>query len=203
MGNLSSLLLTLIVGVANLHSNSLKSQTIFESITIRESELVVHIECTIRAGNTCNGLRIMRSKDGINFNQIGAVTGICGDERVSVRYDIIDEKPFLNAINYYQVEPGGFDVSETVNIYVSDLKGKTILLFPNPATQSLQILVQPENVPNHTIQISNMNGISMFRSNLLNSKTDLDINHFIPGNYIVQIYDSEQRLVSNSRFTKL
>ncbi len=202
MGNFSVIILSLFFWVANLHSNMLLSQNIFESITIRESELAVHIECTIRAGNTCNGLSIMRSKDGINYNQIGAVTGICGDERVSVKYNIIDGKPFLNTINYYQIEPGGFEVSETVSIYVSDLKGKTILLFPNPSNLYLEMLVQQELV-SHTVQISDMNGLTLWRSEILNSKFELNIGHLLPGIYVVQVYDAEQRIVAKSRFTKI
>jgi hypothetical protein len=202
MGKFSFVVTFLIISIANLHSSIVNAQAIFESITIRESELVVHIECTIRAGNTCNGLRIMRSTDGIHFNQIGAVTGICGDERISVRYNFTDEKPLLNSFNYYQIEPGGFEVSETVSIYVSDLKGKTILLFPNPAQEYLNILLLQELVPNHSIQISNMNGICIYRRNILNSKTELDISHLLPGIYTVHVYDSHQRVIARNKFAK-
>lgn len=47
----------------------------------------------IKGGNTCNGIAIFRSTDGINFQQIGQVDGLCGSTDFAVAYSYTDLSP--------------------------------------------------------------------------------------------------------------
>jgi len=71
----------------------------------------------IKGGNTCIGINILRSTDGIVFQQIGEVEGVCGSVDFAVAYSFTDNNPEKNAWNYYKIELVNAGFSEISKAY--------------------------------------------------------------------------------------
>jgi hypothetical protein len=106
---------------------------------IYELEGSVHIRCIISGGNTCNGIRYLRSEDGVNFKQIGMETGICGSPDFPVGYNFIDDEPVQNAVNYYRVEFGGYNPSEVYAVTIVNTADRGYKVVPHPANRDAVI----------------------------------------------------------------
>ena len=97
---------------------------------------------TFRSGSLCEGTRIERSDNGLMFNQIGEIPGICGNPETSFTYTFIDSFPKPNAINHYRLELGNYGFTSTIAVeflntgengfvVLSSGSGQTDILFQN------------------------------------------------------------------------
>jgi hypothetical protein len=119
-----------------------KTHPAVEQWTLRQAAGEVLLDCTIRAGFTCNGITVYRSADGTVFQPIGGITGICGDENKSVSYQFRDPNPRINRVSYYQIEPGGFEPTAPLSFYFKEKFGKDLLIFPQPVESSATVLIE-------------------------------------------------------------
>ena len=88
-------------------SNSLAQQnSILGSFYLFESNAKIYLNWSIVSGSTCNGIKIFRSIDSLNFYEIGKIEGICGNISAEQFYNFIDENPVKNKINFYKLELG-------------------------------------------------------------------------------------------------
>lgn len=80
----------------------------------------VYLNWEIQGGNQCNGINVFRSTDGVSFESIGDIQGICGGSSNPESYSFIDETPISNAYNFYRIELGnqGFSSIDSV-LYIS------------------------------------------------------------------------------------
>lgn len=66
----------------------------------------VRLNWIITGGETCSGIVIQRSLDGLFFETIGKIDGICGSPDVDVPYVFVDPAPAENQQNTYRLELG-------------------------------------------------------------------------------------------------
>ena len=76
----------------------------------------VFLRWTFRSGSLCEGTRIERSQDGIIFNEIGEIPGICGRPDVAFTYTFSDSTPLVNTINIYRLELGSAGFTSNLHI---------------------------------------------------------------------------------------
>jgi len=112
--------------------------------TVEAFELVhvnneVSIFFTIGKGYTCNGIDILRSIDGITFESIGDISGVCGSITSHISYSFVDSNPEINKTSFYKLNLGGLGFSETKSITVLSTTDLGYLLTPNPI-QELGVL---------------------------------------------------------------
>ncbi len=131
-----------------------QSHYLLSSFQAEKSGNRVILNWSIKQGNSCIGINILRSNDTINFKEIGNIQGICGSPDFEQRYTFVDDKPFPNQINYYKLELG---FSGQTNppmavecISLGEQKTKVIpnpnngfgtIYFDNPNNESVQILI--------------------------------------------------------------
>lgn len=88
---------------------------------------------TIARNQSCIGIGILRSADGISYTKIGEIQGICGSNTEDQHYTFIDEKPLLNSYNYYKLELGFNGKSKASDpVYFFSLDNDLSKVFPNP-----------------------------------------------------------------------
>ena len=116
--------------IANLiSSNFIYTQNItLDNFSISELDGKVYADITLGAGNTCNGIKLLRATDTINFQEIVNVEGVCGNSSTSTNYNLIDENPILNAINFYKVLFGIDNYSETYEILILGFHHITLII---------------------------------------------------------------------------
>lgn len=84
----------------------------------------VRLSWAISAGNTCLGTNIQRSVDGIFFENIAVIAGVCGSPDVDVQYVFTDETPVENQVSYYRLELGTQGFSTPIAVEYIPLNGK-------------------------------------------------------------------------------
>lgn len=107
--------------------------------TVQQVDEVL-IRWTITAGNTCEDTYIERSLDGISFERIGLISGVCGSPDQPVTYDFYDTMPAPNRINHYRLVLGlyGYTMPQSTEFIVLNDMGYSIQ--PNPMADKATII---------------------------------------------------------------
>lgn len=101
----------------------------FEVFTIENK---VALRWTMKPGNTCLGIGILRSADNITFDQIGIIGGVCGSPDKAVNYTFIDSFPIAKGMSYYKLVLGLLGESHVVTYRFIDFTKQKALVSPNP-----------------------------------------------------------------------
>jgi outer membrane protein assembly factor BamB len=118
----------------------------------------VYLHWTINTGNTCNGISIQRSTDGILFTEIYNIAGVCGNIFSPQTYDHTDADPIANKISYYRLDLGNVGFSETVSIEIIDIAANGYQVRPNPFRNSAVIYFDNDSRHNQLFNVYNANG---------------------------------------------
>lgn len=186
-----------------LLASALKAQETesLDAINALENNAKVYLRWTMKAGNTCNGIRIYRSLDSTNFNTIGQINGICGSSTESISYDFIDESPALNDINYYTIELGNLGFSKIISVEVLDFKNG-ILVRPQPSQTDVELVFKNELSDIYSIQIYNLQGKVMLEKSGNSDRFNIDLSYHPNGIYIYKIYNNEKGDLSTGKIIK-
>lgn len=109
------------------------------SATVHEASVI--LSWTINAGSTCNGIAVERSTDGIAYQEIGNIAGVCGSADQSITYTFQDHRPALNQSNHYRLELGSLGYTSARQVEVVDFSANKIQVRPNPGSTSFQIVI--------------------------------------------------------------
>lgn len=112
---------------------------ILDDFTAFRDGNTVLLKWTITSGSTCNGIRIYRAEDTINYIQVGDIAGVCGSSTSPVPYSFTDLSPIPNKINYYRLELGTQGFSKFVAIEFIVLGNEGYLIRPQPVTDNAVI----------------------------------------------------------------
>lgn len=114
---------------------------------------------SIRQNHSCIGIGVLRSIDGLNFEQIGEIQGICGSNNEEQHFTFIDDKPIANKKNYYVLELGfSGKTAPPLIVEFIDLSTQTSKVIPNPFRTHTTIHFFNQNNENHTIMIYDSQG---------------------------------------------
>jgi len=181
------LLIFIVLSSGTITLSGQTKHAILDRINVFEVNGAVHIDCTIAAGNTCNGISYFRSDDGLDFIKVGEVTGICGSPDFPVRYQFVDENPPKNKLLRYTVNFGGFGDTEEYLIEVVDTDLLGYQVRPNPTDgRSLIFFKNPSNTT-HTIQIYDLSGRAVFSGQTIDKFFEVDLVGYTSGLYIFNI----------------
>ena len=91
--------------------------TFVSSFELLEVHDGIFINWQIDSGYTCQGVDILRSEDGVDFEEIGHISGVCGSLSKPVAYSFLDEHPISNSNNHYRLKLNGHGFTEILNLY--------------------------------------------------------------------------------------
>ena len=120
-------------------SSVFAQSNIISSFTGAQINQIIHLQFTIIAGQTCNGINIERSTDSLNFFKIGDIAGSCGSTSSPVDYVYTDSFPIHNTNNFYRLAPGNADWSEIIKVYFKAHTANGFIISPNPFHTSAKI----------------------------------------------------------------
>lgn len=156
----------------------------------------IYLRWTIKAGNTCDGTRIQRFSEGIGYENIGEIPGVCGNPDVSVSYDFTDSNPEKNKTNLYRLEMGILGNSSPVAIEYLVLNDEGFSVQPNPVKGRSRLLFNnPDNVET-TLLVADMSGKIVWQSETSNNYFFIDSNFLGSGMYMFTLKND------NSGYTK-
>lgn len=112
----------------------------------------------IIAGSTCSGIQIEHSADGIVYNQIGEIVGVCGSVSEPVTYNFVDENPIKTGYNFYRLKLGNTGMSDVVSVQLVNLN-KGVLIKPHPGNALTSIYFDNESGSDIVLKIYNLSGL--------------------------------------------
>jgi hypothetical protein len=134
------------------------AQLTLESFVATSESGKVILQWTLASGNTCNGIGIQRSEDGITFSEISFIPGICGNISSSVKYSHTDSSPLPNKKNYYRLRLGNQGFSEIAFTVFYDVGEDAYYIFPNPLQQSARIIFGEKQKSDVTFRLFDLKG---------------------------------------------
>jgi hypothetical protein len=185
-----------------LLSLSTKAQNapMYQNFTANVKDGIVRLDFTLVTGATCNGIQIYRSKDTLNFIEIGEIPGSCGSPTEPLPYTYIDYNPIKNAKSYYKLDFGGLLLSYFVSVEIIDLNSGKTEVRPNPSNQLAQIYFENIKRELRYIQIYNTYGqvVGSFETN----ENSIQVNtlSFQSGIYSFTVSNSQNAVLIQDKF---
>lgn len=154
---------------------------------------------------------IERAVDGISWDTVGQVAG-AGNSQQVITYTWHDESEHLEGVLYYrlrQVDLDGHDeLLPTLPLQACKQEGTTLLLYPNPAEDrlNLQLIAHKERDRPMIIAVHDLQGRVVLRRNA--STTDgqlytvLGVNGLAQGSYELRMQGTDGGPMGSARFVK-
>lgn len=101
----------------------------------------IKLDWTLKGGYQCDGTIIQRSTDGISFENIGEIIGICGSSNKDEYYSYTDEEPVSNLVNQYRLILGNYGESRIITKSFYLFENSSVLIFPNPSKDVVNIVI--------------------------------------------------------------
>jgi len=136
---------------------------------------------------------IQRSKDGVNYEEIGTVKGH-GFSKIKRDYQFIDERPVFGT-SYYRLQSIDYDgYTETFRpvsvVYEGD---HTIQYYPNPIINNeLHVIFDNPAKTTLTYHVYNFTGKLLFQDKIETNRFNIDFANYGRGIYYVKISDGRQ-----------
>ncbi|WP_442795100.1 T9SS type A sorting domain-containing protein [Pelobium manganitolerans] len=129
------------------------------------------------------------SVDGKLFTNLSEFSGKNGQAKET--YSYIHESP-ANGTNYYRLSQVDFDGKSKVlglhSVKFELSEGNEVVVYPNPATDVINISVPANQNVEKTVTIFNSNGAQVFKSSFKNETLTLNVqNTLSPGVYVVKV----------------
>ncbi|MBP6873021.1 MAG: T9SS type A sorting domain-containing protein [Bacteroidales bacterium] len=118
----------------------------------------VFMRWTITAGNTCEDTYIERSADGIAFERIGLIAGICGSPDASITFEFTDTVPVYNQVSYYRLMLGYFGYTTPLAIEVKKFNDEGFFAGPNPFRDFTRIAFRNDDNEEYRLLVCDMQG---------------------------------------------
>jgi len=136
---------------------------------------------------------VERSTDGVEFTQVGTIQG-SGNSTVQRGYNFTDEQP-LQGTSYYRLRQTDYDGTTSYShLAVVNLNSGTTTynVYPNPATDILNVQVAAGATTEVKVDIYNYNGQAVFANNYTaqngNNNIQIPLQQILtPGIYFVSI----------------
>ena len=154
-----------------LHRNFILLLTLFPLLTLAQqaddvlSKFIVtpvnetvFLRWTIMAGNTCQDTYVERSGDGITYERIGTIGGICGSPDQAMTYEFTDSLPLINRVLYYRIVLGYYGYSSPQSVEIKRFGDHGYLLAPNPFSISTRLAFKNDNEEELELIINDMQG---------------------------------------------
>lgn len=155
----------------------------------------VVLDWEIGSGNLCNGIKIHRSSDDINWQEIGEIVGQCGSISEPVHYQWTDYSPIPNSINYYKLELGVSGSTSSINIHYVELGSDEYKIAPHPITSVSKIYFSNPSKLEYCFKVIDLAGnIVYMEEDIHTDEVEFDRTGLDPGYYFFTLlYDGDAK----------
>jgi len=163
-------LLVLLVALIPLSAAAQQPHPILKSFEAYKQPNGILLRWVIFGGNQCQGTKVYRSEDGMNFDQINHIPGICGNFTEDETYNSFDTIPHKNTYNHYRLEMGFQGFTDIVTLFFEDFEGENYALLSEPQLSRYQILFENDLGNTTKLEVFDRMGNSIIR--LSNNRSD-------------------------------
>ncbi|GAB5539319.1 MAG: hypothetical protein Salg2KO_14220 [Salibacteraceae bacterium] len=159
----------------------------------------VELSWTIKKGNTCDGINILRSGDSLNFVEIGNIPGICGSEEKSESYAHSDLNPIKNQRNYYRLELGLNGLSEIISKDYFKIETSPTLMFPNPTHGASKLVFQNLSRKEFEVSVFNAHGALVWHTRTAENYINIPSDSWNYGLYSIEMRSNDGGMILSQR----
>lgn len=178
-----SILFFILVILSSMSTVLAQNENVVLNLSATEFNGKVLLTWSVTQGNTCNGILVQHGTDSTNYNQIGAIEGICGSTAETIKYQFTDPNPIINVTNYYRLSLGGIGFSYPVFVDVIDAGNQSYIVAPNPVSNESQLIFDNENQEEVTISFFNERGELMHETRTTEQSISINRTLFKQGVY--------------------
>ena len=173
----------------------------------------IRVNWLVASEHNVSHYNLERSADGINFEQIGTVSAF-GNSSSPLNYMYDDYDVLRDHLYYYRYRVFDFDGSSDYSPIVtgelisqtSDNLSESVYLFPNPATEIVNIGIASTKNRSLTINLYNAMGQLILSNDVVaesgNFVYPVNVNHYASGMYQLKITDELSQEVVWQKFIK-
>jgi hypothetical protein len=177
----------------NLSSSSLPIELFKFTAKLKDNHVLLDWSTASEQNN--DFFTIEKSADGINWEAIGNMKG-AGTTNIKQHYSFLDENAY-QGLNYYRLKQTDynkeFEYSYIIDLNTIQQKTDGLILYPNPADQTLSVygVTEPQNV-----YLINQLGeyINSAVTNITSSRVQIDTKNLVNGIYFIEVNTSTERL---------
>jgi len=118
----------------------------------------VFLRWTMMAGSTCEDTYVERSADGVTYERIGLIGGICGSPYEEITFEFTDSLPLVNQVAHYRLLLGYFGYTTPKTVEFVRYNEQDYFLGPNPFNDYVRIAFENKDKEEFHLLISDMKG---------------------------------------------
>lgn len=113
---------------------------ILKSLSAYKQPKGILVRWVIKGGQQCNGTRIYRAGNALQFEEVNHIPGICGNFTDDETYSYFDSLPQPNQYNHYKLELGFQGFTDTVTAFFEDFGKADHFVFSDQQNNTHRIL---------------------------------------------------------------
>lgn len=156
----------------------------FFAVQVGETVL---LRWTMNAGFTCEDTYIERSSDGISYERIGLIGGICGSPDAEITFEYTDSIPLVNQLAYYRLILGYLGYTSPKTVEFSQYNDEGFFLGPNPFNDYTTLAFENEDKEEFHLFIFNMKGQKVLEIMTTGNEFFIRRSDLETGNYIFRL----------------
>ncbi|MFL2564283.1 MAG: T9SS type A sorting domain-containing protein [Parvicellaceae bacterium] len=170
-----------------------------DNLNIFEYNSQVYVDVTISSGNTCNGIKLLRSSDSVYYEEIAFIDGVCGFSSSPSSYSLIDPYPILNSYNYYKILFGSNTYSTTYQILILNFEKNNYQIWPNPVSDMTTIYFQNPQSKLYSFNLFNISGKKLLSVSTIEDKYNLNCKNYNSGIYFFTLSQSNNQTLYSGK----
>jgi hypothetical protein len=155
---------------------------------ITQVQAGAQLNFTLAAGNTCLGIRILRSSDNTSFSEIGFIGGVCGSVSDDISYSYTDSMPLSNRTGYYKLDLELLGTSAVHSFRYINFESEQVVAIPNISDGLFHLYFQNPQKVAVRLTVYDLTGRKIKESDYPGISTiDLDLSNERAGEFIFTI----------------
>ncbi|NNK80295.1 MAG: T9SS type A sorting domain-containing protein [Flavobacteriales bacterium] len=161
----------------------------------------VFLEWTIKAGNTCEGIRIEHAKIAEDFSEIGEIVGVCGSVEKDEDYTFTHIAPSAGEENRYRLLLGIAGYTEEISVVYFDYGQNGYVILHDRLNQHVTVVSSFNSDSPRTVSMYSSDGRLLSESEMRGSSFQESTAGLSNGVYTLVVLE-ENELVYTTRFVK-
>ncbi len=153
-----------------------------KSFTLTVQDGTVQVDWVMQGGSSCDGNEVLRSTNGVDFQRVHRLNGICGDPIVDVPFSWRDGTvPEYNTV-YYRIGLGIDGFSSVKSVDLIQFPGRSHHFFPSPMSGHATLLLNVQNSTQVDLVIMDALGkVVLERNGLTGREHQTELPYAAPG----------------------
>jgi len=181
--------------ISHLNLAIAQNEAVVSSLHLSSLNNKVLLTWSINQGFTCNGVDILRSSNGVDFETIGSISGVCGSSSESTPYEFTDQSPVANKLNYYRLSMGGIGFSIVDSIQLVAFNNAGFQLRNNPINENSILYFKNDNSNQFELLIYSFNGLVVHSEKSIENHFSLGALKLDLGTYFFNLNSSQESIV--------